>query len=144
MKLKDVGMGALLGALLTAPLIAVMYLANQLAGLPFVPFDLFNWMTPLLPGPLITFGIDRMIDLLGLLGLDVADTAKTAEQTLAVMQFFVIGVVAGIVFYVVLKARVIRADWMTGLTLGLIFGLPMTVISIGAEQSAPNPVLGLV
>ena len=42
MTIKTLGLGALLGALLTAPLIAVMYLAYQLAGLPFVPFDLFN------------------------------------------------------------------------------------------------------
>ncbi|HMN27154.1 MAG TPA: molybdopterin-dependent oxidoreductase [Caldilineaceae bacterium] len=144
MTIKTLGLGALLGALLTAPLIAVMYLAYQLAGLPFVPFDLFNWMTPLLPGPLITVGIDRMIDLLLLLGLDVAATAKTAEQTLAIVQFFVIGVVAGAVFYATLKARTMRADWMTGVTLGLIFGLPMVAISLSAEQSAVNPILSLV
>jgi hypothetical protein len=90
--------GALAGALLTAPMIALMYLANQLAGLPFVPFDIFNWMTPLLPGPLITFGIDRMLDLLLLLGFDVADTAKTAEQLLAVLLFFGLGLAAGIMF----------------------------------------------
>jgi DMSO/TMAO reductase YedYZ molybdopterin-dependent catalytic subunit len=136
--------GALLGAVLTAPLIAVMYLGNQLAGLPFVPFDLFNWMTPLLPGPVVTFGIDRMLDLLLLLGFDVANTAKIAEQTLAVIQFLVMGIIAGLVFYTVMKARRVRPDWITGLIIGTLFGLPLIVISMGAEQADANPLLALV
>jgi DMSO/TMAO reductase YedYZ molybdopterin-dependent catalytic subunit len=144
MMVKNLAMGALLGALLTAPLIAVMHLAYQLAGLPFAPYDLFNWMTPLLPGPVITFGIDSMIDVLLRLGFDVADTAKTAEQLLAILQFFAIGVVAGGVFYAILKMRNARADWLTGLILGVILGLPIVAISIGAERSAANPVIGLL
>jgi hypothetical protein len=51
MKTLNLGTGALVGALLTAPLIGVMYLADQLGGLPFVPFDLFDWLTRVLPGP---------------------------------------------------------------------------------------------
>ncbi len=144
MKIKQVAIGALIGALLTAPLMAVLYAGNQLLGLPFVPFDFFNWMTPLLPGPIITFGIDRMLDLLLLLGLDVAATAKLSEQILAWLQFFVAGVVAGIVFYLILKARQVRSDWMLGLTLGAIFGLPLMAISLGTGDSSVHPLLALV
>jgi len=39
-----------------------MYLAQQLARLPFVPFELFDWITRILPGDVVTFGIDLMID----------------------------------------------------------------------------------
>ena len=45
----DIGAGALAGALVAAPLIAVSYLADQVADLPFVPFDLFDWMATVLP-----------------------------------------------------------------------------------------------
>jgi hypothetical protein len=34
--------GALLGGLTSLPLIALSYLGQQLAGLPFVPFDVFD------------------------------------------------------------------------------------------------------
>jgi len=34
--------GALIAAMLTASLIAVFYLAWKVAGLPFVPFDVFD------------------------------------------------------------------------------------------------------
>ena len=74
------GYGVLAGALLTAPLVGVMYLIDKLAGLPFVPFALFDWIARVLPGPVITFGIDLMIDGMRLVGLSVADAAKTGEQ----------------------------------------------------------------
>ena len=144
MNLRNFGMGALLGLLLTLPLIAVMYVAYQVAGLPFVPFALFNWMTPLLPGPVITFGIDSMINLLLLLGFDVANTAKIAEQILAIGQFLGIGIVVGIVAYLVLKARAVRADWLTGLIIGLIWGLPLVAVALNAASSLTYPVLGLL
>ena len=103
MKKLNLGTGALVGALLTAPLIGVMYLANQLAGLPFVPFDLFDWLTRVLPGPVITFGIDLMIDTMLWLGVSVANTAKIAEQIMAVLQFFVGGVIAAVIFFGVMS-----------------------------------------
>ena len=144
MKKLSLGMGALTGGLLTAPLIGLMYLANQLAGLPFVPFDLFDWVTRVLPGPLITFGIDRMIDLILLFGLDVADVAKTAEQAMAILQFFVIGVIAGVVFFAILTVRRIKPDFMASLVIGALFGLPMIAISIAIGQSTVNPALRIL
>ena len=76
--------GILAGFLVIAPLTAILYLFYQLAGLPFVPFDLFDWMTRVLPGPVVTFGIDLMIDLFRFLSINVADAAKGAEQFIAV------------------------------------------------------------
>ena len=86
MKRLSIGTGALCGALLAAPFIGVMYLADKLAGLPFVPFDLFDWIARVLPGPVITFSIDLMIDAMHLVGVSVAETAKTAERALAILQ----------------------------------------------------------
>ena len=124
MRIQILGTGLLVGLLLAAPLTAIMYLANQLAGLPFVPFDLFDWVTRVLPGPIITFGIDLMIDTLTFVGLDVADTAKTAEQLSAVLQFLVAGVVAGALFVVVMARRRSKPDVVAGLIAGALFGLP--------------------
>ena len=46
-------MGAMIGALLPAALIAVFYAGWRLADLPFVPFDVFDWTTRVLPGAVI-------------------------------------------------------------------------------------------
>jgi hypothetical protein len=44
-----------------APLVALFYMAWRLAGLPFVAFDIFDWLTRTLPGPVVTFGIDTIV-----------------------------------------------------------------------------------
>ena len=72
MRKLSFGTGALAGALLTGALIGVMYFADQLAGLPFIPFDLFDWIARVLPGAVVTFGIDLMIDAMRLVGMSVA------------------------------------------------------------------------
>jgi DMSO/TMAO reductase YedYZ molybdopterin-dependent catalytic subunit len=141
MRKLNLGTGALLGALLTAPLIGVTYAANRLAGFPFVPFDLFDWMTRVLPGPVVTFGIDLMIDAMLLLGISVADTAKTAEQIMAILQFFAGGAIAGAIFFGVLSARRIRADHLAGLVMAALFGLPLIAISLAIGQSAMPPLV---
>ena len=102
MKAKQIISGALVGGLLTLPLMALQYLADQLYGLVFVPFDVFDWMAGLLPGSVITFGIDAMIDMLRLLGFNVANTAKIAEQLMAVGQYLVLGIAAGGVYFIIL------------------------------------------
>ncbi len=139
MKKRYLATGALVGGLLAAPLIGLMYLTARLAALPFAPFDLFDWMTRVLPGPIITFGIDLMIDTLNLLGVDVADTAKTAEQIIAIMLFFFVGVAAGAIFFAIMQARNTKPDLVSGLIAGALFGLPMVAISIAIGQSPVYP-----
>ena len=105
MKIQTLGLGALVGGLLMAPVISVMYLADKWLDLSFAPFDVFDWVGRILPGPVVTFGIDLMIDSLQMLGLNVAGTAKTAEQILAVLMFLIAGVVATIIVYGVVERR---------------------------------------
>lgn len=127
--------GGLVGGLLTAPLVALLYLGDQLLGLPFLPFDLFDWITRVMPGPLVTFGIDLMIDTMLFLGLDVADVAKTAEQISAVLIFLVIGAVTGAIFFSFLRWRKIEPDTFGGLVMGALFGFPLIAISLAINQS---------
>ena len=151
------GYGALSGALLTAPLIGLMFLADKLLDLPFVPFALFDWIATVTPGPLITFGIDMMIESLLLFNLSVADAAKTSEQVAAVLMVFFIGVAAGAVFFAALRSRPagpagIEGGWLgrffaqpaPGLALGVIVGLPLTIVSLPMGQSTMNPVVTFI
>ncbi len=108
-------------------------------GLPFLPFDLFDWLTRILPGPVITFGIDLMIDTMLALQIDVADAAKTAEQISAVLLFLGLGAVTGGIFFGFLNWRKITPDTFVGLVMGALFGLPLVTISLSINQSGAPP-----
>src|SRR5262245_25653311 len=95
-KPPDILVGALMGAILTLPLLTFFYVGWKLIGLPFVPFSLFDWTSRRLPGPLITLGIDSMVRLIRALPLGAtAAAAKTAEQTMAIAGFLALGMAAG-------------------------------------------------
>jgi DMSO/TMAO reductase YedYZ molybdopterin-dependent catalytic subunit len=83
--------GALVGFLAAAPLTALLYLAWRVLSTPFTPFDLFDRLARVLPGPLVTFGIDGLVTVLRWVAPEsVAELAKPAEQALAVAIFVVI------------------------------------------------------
>jgi DMSO/TMAO reductase YedYZ molybdopterin-dependent catalytic subunit len=141
MKKYTLGTGALVGGLLTAALMGIMYLGEGLFGLPFVPFDIFNWVARELPGDIVTFGIDLMIDSMRLVGISVVDAAKTAEQLMALVMFLVGGVVAGLLFFGFMRARTIRAGESAGLIMGLLYGFPQVIISLSITQSPVSPLM---
>ncbi len=132
------GTGVLVGFLLTAALAGIMYLGDQLFGLPFVPFDLFNWMARELPGNLVTFGIDLMIDTMLFLNINVADAAKTAERAMAIVMFLAGGTVAGTLYFAVLSWRKAQADLFSGLIMAALYGLPQIAVSLFITQSPVN------
>ena len=136
--------GGLAAGLLTPPLVGLIYLLDRLAGLPFAPFAFFDWVARVLPGPVVTFGIDLMIDGLRLVGMSVAAAAKTAEQVGAILMFFSIGVVVSAIFFTVLKSRRVDPKPFSGLMLGAIFGLPMAVIGLSTGQSSPFALWGIL
>ena len=144
MKFRIIALGGLVGGLLTAALTAVLYLANQLLDLPFVPYDLFNWVTRVLPGDLVTFGIDTMIDAMLFLGISVADSAKTAERISAILQFVAIGIVVGAIYFGVMAARHSRGERWAGLIVGALVGLPMMGISLAITASGMLPILSVI
>ena len=137
----SLGYGALAGGLLTAPLVGLLYLADKMAGLPFVPFALFDWIARVLPGPVVTFGIDLMIDGLLLMGLSVAAAAKTGEQAAAVLLFFFIGVGGGVLYFGIAKACNVQPRLAWGLAAGALYGLPMIAVSLPMGQSTVNPII---
>lgn len=96
-KLTD-GLGAAFGLLAGAAVVAGTYLGHRLAGLPYLPFDIFDWLARTLPGGLIAHTIDAMVAVIRGLRLGpTASTAKLAEQGLALAQFAGTWVVFGIV-----------------------------------------------
>ncbi len=129
--------GALVGAMLTAALIAVFYAGWQLAGLPFVPFDVFDWVSRILPGRLIAFGIGSMVAIIRALHLGPTSVvAKMAEQAMGIIGLFVTGVVAGAVLFGVLRVLRGRFAYPLGLIMGIAVGVPVMLISRSLSHTA--------
>ena len=144
MKKWNLGIGALLGGLLTASLSGTLYLGRYLIDLPFVPYEIFNWISRELPGGLVTFGIDLMIDTMLLLGISVVDSAKTAERIMSVVLFCAAGILVGAIYFAVMKARRAKADRFSGVVIGALFGLPAITISLVITPSTVTPVFILL
>lgn len=132
--------GVLAGAVATPPLIAALAAGWTAAKLPFAPFDLFDALTRVLPGSLLTAGIDSLVSVLR--SLDVSSTsasAKMAEQTMAIVVFWIAGVVVGAVVLIATGAsrrRTIRA----GAVVGAAAGLALARLTPVAELSAAGTV----
>lgn len=136
MKKPGAFIGGFVGASLTAPLIAVFYLARQLAGLPFPPFDLFDWMARVLPGRIITFGIDLMVSIIRSVSPgQISALAKTAEQLTAIAQFMAVGILAGMILFVVLPKKR-GSGYGLVLVLAAVAAIPIALISLSITRMA--------
>jgi DMSO/TMAO reductase YedYZ molybdopterin-dependent catalytic subunit len=133
---SDVFAAVLIGAFLTLPLIALFYLGWRLLGLSFVPFSLFDWTTRVLPGPLVTFGIDSIVTLVRSLRLgDTATAAKTAEQTMAIVGCLLVGMMAGILFLAAVRLWR-KKPYAAGLIMGAVAGAIAVLILQSLDQPA--------
>lgn len=126
-----------LALLLTPPLIALLYLVFVLIGTAFSPFNLFDMTARLLPGELLTFGIDLMVDTIRALNLGATDqTAKLAEQVMAIAAYAAVAVISAAAFVFISARRLaesyrLRRDvLLAGLIFGVTFGVAMAIIGL--------------
>jgi DMSO/TMAO reductase YedYZ molybdopterin-dependent catalytic subunit len=133
--------GALVGLILTVPLTVIFYAGYRRAGLPFLPFNLFDWGTRHLPGRVLAFGIGAMVRTIRWLHIgDTAATAKLAEQTMAVVGFVIAGMVIGAAFYAVARRNM---TYIAGMVTGAVLGIGAVLLSRGSEITATaNPAAG--
>jgi DMSO/TMAO reductase YedYZ molybdopterin-dependent catalytic subunit len=132
--------GSMVGAMLTAALISVFYVGWRLGDLPFVPFDIFDWMTRILPGAFIEFIIGAMVATIR--GLQLGPTsvvAKLMEQAMGIIGLFLTGVIAGAVFFVTLRALRGQFTYLLGLLLGLLGGISSVLVSLSLARTAVAP-----
>jgi DMSO/TMAO reductase YedYZ molybdopterin-dependent catalytic subunit len=88
--------GALAGALITLSLAAVHAIATAWGGRSFVPFDLFDAVSRLLPGAWVTRGIELLVRLLTAVApAGLSRHAKLAEHIAAITGFVAFGALAG-------------------------------------------------
>jgi DMSO/TMAO reductase YedYZ molybdopterin-dependent catalytic subunit len=142
MKKPGILNGAYTGLLLAVPVVALFYFGWKILELPFVPFDIFDMMSRLLPGAIITFAIENMVSLIRSLHLgQTAVAAKALEQTQGVLIFLVAAIVAGIITSIVL--RIVKSSYVVWSTiLGAVFAIPIEIITLTYNMtSMVSPVL---
>ncbi len=120
-----------LGALTSLPVIALSYLGSQVAGLPFFPFDLFDWLARVLPGNIITVGIDSMVNFIQLFGIGpISTTAKSFEQATGMVLVIAGGAVLGL-----LVALAIRRTRWSGAQVGAVLTVLAFLALVAIELS---------
>lgn len=138
--------GGLLGAVTGLTVVGLTYLAERFIGLPFVPFDIFDWMARNLPGGLITFVIDTMVMVIAALNLgSTSVVGKLVEQSIAIVQFILSSALLGVLLAALGRRRPDRLILMGAAALVVLL-VPVVLIefSLGLPAiGAAGMILGL-
>jgi DMSO/TMAO reductase YedYZ molybdopterin-dependent catalytic subunit len=121
--------GLAAGALLTAGLLGVFALGS-LAKIPLVPFTVFDSLIRILPGSVVNFGLDITVRTLNGLGFNIKNTAKTAEEVLAIAILFIAGLVVGLLFFVLVRTESRSRTTWYGVAVGAGLGVLSALISL--------------
>jgi DMSO/TMAO reductase YedYZ molybdopterin-dependent catalytic subunit len=122
--------GAFVAAISSAILVAALFLGWRLAGLPFLPFDVFDLLARGLPGSLASAGIDLTVSALRIAHItNIGSAAKTIEQAMALAAFFAAAIVLGSALFGALR----RSD-ESGLLVGIVLGGMLGGLSLVGEQ----------
>jgi DMSO/TMAO reductase YedYZ molybdopterin-dependent catalytic subunit len=114
--------GLAAGALLGAALLGVFALGTHL-GVPNVAFTVFEWLTRVLPGRLVIFGLEATLHVLEAVGLSIKDASKTTEEAIALTEVFVASAAVGAVTFAVWRPAQPVAARRRGLVLGAVAGV---------------------
>lgn len=129
--------GLSVAAMVTAALIGTLFFGWKVVGLPFVPFDAFDGLTRVLPGRMIAFGIGTMVMVIRALNLGpTSETAKLAEQMMAIAGLFITAVLGGAILFCIVRGARRRYGAALGLALGIVLGIPAVLVSLQASQPA--------
>ena len=137
--------GLAAGALLGAAVLGVLAL-GALAGLTNAAYSLFEWLTRVLPGRLVIFGLETTLRALEALGLNIKDTSKVTEEAIALTELFVASAIIGLLFFLLMRPEDAARARRRGSILGAVLGVLMlaAVLRVGGPASATVVVLDAV
>jgi DMSO/TMAO reductase YedYZ molybdopterin-dependent catalytic subunit len=152
-KTPGIPAGAGFGALFGLALAALFFFGQAWIGLPLAPFQGFDWLSRVLPGAVITFGIDTIVKSIRALGIrDISVAAKAAEQAMAVGMFVAYCLAWGALAFAYFRRRPAATayPWPTGhpsagAGVGVFAAFPFLWLHHAADRAtAGKPVLGAV
>lgn len=143
MEKREVRRGAWIGGLLAIPVIGLLYLGSQLWDLPFVPYDVWNWQTQVMPGNILSLFVNGLgFQLSQLLNIPNVGLGKIFEQAVALL--LTVGAGAALGAVVAWASHRYRPPaWLGGGGIGLL----RLAAVIGIELSlglGPNPIPALI
>lgn len=142
MKTRRAIAGASLGLVLGIPWLALSYAGQRIAKLPLIPVDLFEWITRVLPGGVVTAGLEIMIQ--GLHRLNMGSTSVLGKALEFAMAYFITltGLtLAGALFALTLDRT--RLRWhFSGTIIGIVVWLPALLLAAWGGWGSPGPVIG--
>jgi DMSO/TMAO reductase YedYZ molybdopterin-dependent catalytic subunit len=127
--------GLATGALLGAALLGVFALGS-LAGLTNAAYSLFEWLTRVLPGRVVIFGLETTLRTLEALGLNIKDTSKVTEEAIALTELFVASAVIGLLFFLLTKPEDAERTPSRGLLLGGVLGVVVLAVVLRVDGGA--------
>ena len=143
MKKITILQGAVVGGISSIPVLAMSYLGFALTNVPFAAYALFDGLVRILPGSLVTLGIDTMIAILNLLNLgSITGLAKTAERMMAVFIFILGGALFGVVLSI-LRRRESKHVLAAGVFGGMLWTLILMVTIAYLGFGPINPLAAL-
>jgi DMSO/TMAO reductase YedYZ molybdopterin-dependent catalytic subunit len=142
MRIKRAITGAAFALVISIPWLAVLYAGQQVANLPLIPISFFEWITRVLPGGLITFGLEAMIQALHALRLGPTSVlGKALEFVMAYILSLIILTLMG-AFYAVTIAKARPGWYIKGLAAGLILWLFVAPLAAWSGWGATTPLIG--
>ena len=137
--------GLATGALLGAALLGVLALGS-LVGLTNAAYSLFEWLTRVLPGRVVIFGLETTLRTLEALGLNIKDTSKVTEEAIALTELFVASAVIGLLFFLLTRPEDAERARNRGSALGGAAGVLMlaAVLRVGGTASLSTVLLDAV
>jgi DMSO/TMAO reductase YedYZ molybdopterin-dependent catalytic subunit len=133
--------GALAGAALGTAFIAVSFLGWTAFDLPFLPFDLFDWIARALPGSAATFGVDVFVSLSRLIGGEnLGAAAKPIEQATAMGGLLLVAAIGGAAAFAFLRL-IHEPALLLGAIMGAMLGGIALVIEYQLDRIDAGPAL---
>ena len=127
---RSVGSGFLLGVLTGVPALVVMGFVRLGIRIPFAPFSLFDLLARILPGRLISGGIDLMVRALQFAGVSqVSRTAKQVERISGILLFLLVLGLIGVMLAATRRGRNgVTAGIRAGIVAGALLAAAMLVV----------------
>ncbi len=136
MRKIGIGTAILVSLLLTIPLAALLYLGRMLLGLPFVPEDLYGWFVRAGVRPFVL-----LYDWFVGSGTAATQSNHPAVFILSIALFLIIGLLVAILFHLLVGRKSSVLDWVDGVAIGALFGVPLILVSLNLGSSILNPLV---
>lgn len=137
MKGRYFGRSFLLGLLTSIIVIGLGYLVSIWSSLVYPPFRLFDFVSRLLPGAVITFVIDTMVGAITALNLGpTSEIAKLVEQGMALLLFVFLGGLFGVTLGFLGSRTNYKGLPLWGMLAGLILSLGFILIERNLASSS--------